>query len=245
MIQSEGEWLIPFCGRNASGMFTQNFLWRHRNVYVMDNHRAALWCWLQRIDPKQPYSLFHMDQHYDTLTSRMTTWLENLPADWSLGIEEYLSLTVKHRDIPQPLPLFRWDNYLSIFLAVFGQALEVARFATHDVGTAPSCAHINCRLWDVPSNLDFWLKESRAPWMFNLDLDYFFWHGDEDEPARRMVSERYISSIAKTIGAHLAGGTISVLTVALSPECCGGWEQSEQALEIALKPLGIEFRLPN
>lgn len=81
---SGGEWLVPFRGRNYSGAFTQNFLWKRQNVYVMDNHRAALWCWLQHIDPKQRYSLFHVDQHYDTLASRMTTWLDNLPADWGL-----------------------------------------------------------------------------------------------------------------------------------------------------------------
>lgn len=100
---SEGEWLVPFRGRNHSGAFTQNFLWKRQNVYVMDNHRAALWCWLQHIDPKQPYSLFHMDQHYDTLASRMTTWLDNLPPDWALGIDEYLERKVKYQDIPQPL----------------------------------------------------------------------------------------------------------------------------------------------
>jgi hypothetical protein len=213
-------------------------------VYVMDNHRAALWCWLQNIDPRQPYSLFHMDQHYDTLTSRMEAWLENLPVDWRLGIDDYLSRTVKHRDIPQPLPLFCWDNYLSIFLAVFGGALDTARFATHGAGTVPSCTRMDCDLWDVPFNLDYWLKESRAPWIFNLDLDYFFWHGDGDEPPQHMISEAYISNTMKTLSAHLTGGTIGVLTIALSPECCGGWEQSEQILDMVLKPLGIEFRLP-
>ncbi|WP_445219860.1 UPF0489 family protein [Bradyrhizobium sp. Pa8] len=152
---SEGEWLVPF--RGPSGAFTQNFLWKRQNVYVMDNHRAALWCWLQHINPKQPYSLFHMDQHYDTLASRMTTWLDNLPPDWGLRIDEYLARKVKHQDIPQPLPLFGWDNYLSIFLAVFESAMDTAYFATHGKGTTPKCTHMNCDLWHVPSNLDYWL----------------------------------------------------------------------------------------
>jgi hypothetical protein len=241
---SEGEWLVPFRGRNHSGAFTQNFLWKRQNVYVMDNHRAALWCWLQHVDPKQPYSLFHMDQHYDTLASRMTTWLENLPPDWGLGIDEYLARKVKHQDIPQPLPLVGWDNYLSIFLALFGNAMDAAYFATHGEGTTPNCTHMNCDLWDVPSNLDYWLNESHVPWIFNLDLDYFFWHGGDDEPPRCMMSEAYISNTMKTVGAHLSSGKISVLTIALSPEYCGGWEHSEAVLDIVLKPLGIEFALP-
>ncbi|MGY3149269.1 hypothetical protein ACVWYQ_006268 [Bradyrhizobium sp. USDA 3397] len=243
-MSETSEWLIPFRGRNPSSTFTQNFLWKQRNVYVMDNHRAALWCWLQHMDPTQPYSLFHMDQHYDTLASRMPTWLENLPTDWRLDIEAYLSHEVKYPDIPQPALLFRWDNYLSIFLAVFGSALETALFATHGKGTPPDCAHSNCDLWNVPANLDYWLSQSRAPWIFNLDLDYFFWHGTEDDACRRMLSKAYIGETMKTVRANLSSGKIGVLTIALSPEYCGGWEQSEEVLDTVLKPLGIEFVLP-
>jgi hypothetical protein len=48
-----GEWPVDFRGRNRSGPYNQNFLWRRDSVYVMDNHRAAFWCWLQRIDPRK------------------------------------------------------------------------------------------------------------------------------------------------------------------------------------------------
>ena len=58
-----GEWLVPFKGRNASGVYNRNFPWRSGTVYVMDNHRAAMWCWLQHVDPGQAHSLFHMDRH--------------------------------------------------------------------------------------------------------------------------------------------------------------------------------------
>lgn len=51
---TSGEWLVPFKGRCYSGHYEQNFLWRHGNVYVMDNHRTALWCWLQHVDPRRP-----------------------------------------------------------------------------------------------------------------------------------------------------------------------------------------------
>jgi hypothetical protein len=114
MMTDSGEWLVPFKGRNASGAFNQNFLWRTGNLYIMDNHRAALWCWLQHVNPKQHHSLFHIDRHYDALTSRLDTCLANLPADWSLGVDEYLARTVEHQDIIEPLPLFSWDNYLRI-----------------------------------------------------------------------------------------------------------------------------------
>ncbi|MGY4298862.1 hypothetical protein ACVWXN_006957 [Bradyrhizobium sp. i1.4.4] len=59
-----------------------------------------------------------------------------------------------------------------------------------------------------------------------------------------MLSKTYIDETMKTVGTYLSSGKISVLTIALSPEYCGGWEQSEEVLELVLKPLGIEFALP-
>jgi hypothetical protein len=52
MTMSRGKWLVPFRGRNASKVYNQNFLWRYESVYVMDNHRAAMWCWLRHINPE-------------------------------------------------------------------------------------------------------------------------------------------------------------------------------------------------
>jgi hypothetical protein len=242
--RSNGEWLVPFQGRNRSGAFRQNFLWRKENVYVMDNHRAALWCWLQHIDPKLPHSLLHIDQHYDALMSRLETWLAHLPENWDLGIDEYLSRTVKHRDIPEPLPLFGWDNYLSIYLALYKDSLRGCRFATHREGTKPDCEFMECEVWDLPLNLDFWLEDALKPWIVNLDLDYFFWQGGDDEQAQRMLSKSFINNVMKKASAKLADGTIGVLTIALSPEYCGGWKQSEEVLDFVLAPLGIPFSLP-
>ena len=81
----------------------------------MDNHRAAMWCWLRHVDPGQPHSLFHMDRHYDCL--RMDEWLENCPEDIRrLSINEYLSFDYAYNDFGRErrMQLFRWDNYLSI-----------------------------------------------------------------------------------------------------------------------------------
>ena len=48
------------------------------SVYAMDNHRAAMWCWLRQLI-RASHILFHMDRHYDCL--RMDEWLENCPED--------------------------------------------------------------------------------------------------------------------------------------------------------------------
>ena len=110
----KSNWLIPFKGRNHSGAYTQNFLWQQDSIYIMDNHRAALWCWLQHIKKDEKYSLFHIDRHYDTLNSRMKEWLGVLPDLTKLSINEYLEL--KYLCEGTEANIIRYDNYLSIFL---------------------------------------------------------------------------------------------------------------------------------
>jgi UPF0489 domain len=87
-VKPPDDWIVPFKGRNTSGFFEQNFLWKSGDVYVMDNHRAALWCWLQHIAPEKKHSIFHIDRHYDTL--KCDRWVPHLPTNWKMSIEEYL-----------------------------------------------------------------------------------------------------------------------------------------------------------
>jgi UPF0489 domain len=244
--EKTGEWLVPFKGRNHSGCFDQNFLWHSGNVYVMDNHRAALWCWLRHINPEQLHSLFHIDRHYDTLTSGMEDWLENLSPEWrELSIEDYLGHSYEH-DIG-PIELFRFDNYLSIHLEQFGTNLQARLFATHRDGEPPNLdvgSYDELELWKLPENLDYRIDPIAKPWIVNIDLDYFFCDARDAEQRQRLVSNEYVAAIFNAVRERLADGTVAVATIALSPETCGGWGPSEQALEVAMSALGIEFRLP-
>jgi UPF0489 domain len=133
---NSGEWLIPFKGRNDSGIYNQNFLWRHGSIYVMDNHRAALWCWLKELNLKAPHSFFHIDRHFDCLGSSANEWLAHLPPSWNLTIQEYLNHSYEDEEVGKSL-LFRWDNYVSIYLAVFKEAVRRCYFATHGDGAKP------------------------------------------------------------------------------------------------------------
>ena len=49
----EPEFILRFKGRRVSETYEQNFLWKFYSAYIMDNHRAALWCWLQHINLKR------------------------------------------------------------------------------------------------------------------------------------------------------------------------------------------------
>jgi hypothetical protein len=242
----DGEWLVPFKGRNSSAYWNLNFLWRYKNIYVMDNHRAALWCWLQHVDPSKAHALFHIDQHFDTLTSRMEAWLKRVPSSWNMSIDEYLGLFVEHADIPGKLPLFGWDNYLSIYLELFGSHLTSRNFATHNVGDKPILPIYEHAIWDVPQNLDYWLKPDYAPWIMNCDLDYFFCDDADDRPPQRFLSNAFIERCFDAISQKLDDGTIKVATIALTATdgLTGGWAPAEEVAKRALSRLGIDFVLP-
>jgi len=245
-VDTPGEWLVNFKGRNASGAYALNFLWKYSNVYVMDNHRAAMWCWMQHVDARRPHSLFHIDRHYDALQSQLNEWLAHMPSAWDLSINDYLTLTYKVPDFGDVVPLFGWGNYLSICLALFGKKIASCYFATHGDGDKPNCKRANhVNMWEVPSNLDYWLNEGPSPWIMNIDLDYFFCEGESDR-AQRMLADGYIDRCIDVVRQKMQDGTIAVTTIALTPtdNFTGGWEPSEALAVRVLSGLGIEFRLP-
>jgi len=112
---TKGEWLIPFQGRKWSGSLNINLLWRSGSTYIMDNHRAALWCWFQHLSQMQKYNLIHIDRHTDTLYSQIESWKEALPKNFtSTLLNTYLSY--EYEGASTRVPVIRWDNYLSLFL---------------------------------------------------------------------------------------------------------------------------------
>ena len=46
-----------------------NFVYKYKNIYIMDNHLAAGWAWLQELDIDKSYNFFHIDRHADLLNN--------------------------------------------------------------------------------------------------------------------------------------------------------------------------------
>lgn len=238
-----GEWIVPFKGRNRSGPANQNFLWSSGNAYIMDNHRAALWCWLQQIDRTETVDLLHIDQHYDTLYSRIDEWKSALPSLWDMPIDDYLALDYAS-DFGKS-PLIRWDNYLSLFLESYSENVCECVFATHRDGDLPKCKSMRqVEVWDLPGNIEYWLTQGQRRWVVNVDLDYFFC--DQEDKRKTMVSDEYIESLFRAIKRRLDAGGIAALTLCLTPdeEYTGGWKQAEQMCKKACSFLGLDFELP-
>jgi hypothetical protein len=68
----------------------------------------------------------------------------------------------------------------------------------------------------------------------------------EDDEGRipHILPDNFICELGKIIKKNLDEKRIKVLTIALSPECCGGWDESERILNLLTATLGITFNLP-
>lgn len=242
-----GIWHIPFTGRGISGHANQNFLWQDGPVYIMDNHRAAWWCWLRHLPAGKPIDVFHIDRHYDTLSANLPLWLETLPAQMrNVPIQSYLNYQTKVNGFTGFT--IRWDNYLSLFFEHEQANLGSVYFATHHDGDPPNLPKgkwNEVHPWELPGNLDCYLSAGNN-WLLNIDLDYFFCNMSSHD-CRRFLNKDYVKDMCAAIKKHLDSGHIKVLTICLTPDengFSGGWVSSEAICEEICGQLGVVFSLP-
>jgi len=73
-------------------------------------------------------------------------------------------------------PVFRWDNFLSIYFSVFGKHIAECYFATHDDGDKPNHTHVmKSEVESLPGNFDYWLKERDKPRIYGepfINIDH-------------------------------------------------------------------------
>lgn len=231
------EHLIPFRGKRYSGSINQNLLWRDGNIYLMDNHRAALWCWQQEIDLYHTqHSVLHIDRHTDCLGANLAAHLAAMPDLRGLSIEGYLGATVALQG--SNVPLFRWDNYLSIHLTSFGGRVSAVKSVDHGDGDAPQHSQtIRPRADEVPPNLLYWLQSGSNLWIVNVDLDYFFFEGavgpSGDPEWLPMFSDAFIDTVFQEIRKAMDQKLVGVVTLCLTPtNFTAGWDK---CLELSSK----------
>lgn len=197
----------------------------------MDNHRAALWCWQQEIDlATLKHSILHIDRHTDCLGANLDLHVRTMPILQRLSIEDYLNA---HVDMAHgPAALFRWDNYLSIHIAAFRSNLCQLISADHDDGDKPDHSSTRRPTPDeLPENILYWLKRAQAPWIVNVDLDYFFCTGPSNENGDEgewlpLFSDDYIEAVFAGIKAGLDAELVKAVTICLTPsDYTPGWQE--------------------
>jgi len=216
-----------------------NFLWNKDNIYVMDNHLAAGWAWLTSIDVKKKHTLFHIDRHYDLLDFPEVIKSEILDKGiliHELSLNDYLNL--KQPSTPKDYPLFRWDNYILNVHCAYPEIFEKTYFATQkEDNNSQEFVNKEIEFYDLLENISYWIESSTNDCIVNIDIDYFFSHTDCG--LIQTLTDDYISCLGRALKKNLP--KIKVLTICLSPECCGGWDIAKKKTLLIAKELNISF----
>lgn len=211
-----------------------NFLLRYPKAYVMDNHLAAGWGWLQELNPQKTYCLFHIDQHEDLCNGGDYSLYRHLRENPHVSIKDYTGLEFMSDHIKYKV--FRWDTYIKQVQRLFPNWFAKCYFSCPNI-VRDNSTNMSLNIcynptpFELYENIDYWVRQEQCDFIFNLDLDYFFNKG------MRIFSDDYIKSFAQDL--NKAMDKIAVLTIALSPECCGGWGNSIGVFNLLAEELNV------
>lgn len=230
--------LIAFRGENSSHAFHTNLLLKEKKNYLMDNHRMALWCWTQEIDVNKSYTIIHIDKHYDTLGNQVEVWAKEIKKDLKdMSVNEYDKLEYEVNAY-EMYPVFRWDNNMPLFQYLYPENVKEYLFFTQKNGTIwegmrNKITHYSA--FNLVNDFHDYFEDLKDNIIVNLDIDYFF-----NNSIKKFVifSDEAIQRIFRIIS-DIMRNQNNILTVALSPECCGGWKNSKDFINKFGPELGI------
>lgn len=180
------------------------FLWKHdsENIYLMDNHRCALWCWEDsaRQNTFSNHFLIHIDQH-DDLNIPATNAPTNVS---SFTISSYLNSKVSG------VHDYRWDNYILQYKVIHPNL----KYKMYTGAKFRNYSGLSADLHSLPP-----LNLASDFLAINLDLDLFF-----TANTKKIKTNGYNNMFAicyDCLKLYQKYRNNAVFTIALSPTCCG------------------------
>lgn len=232
--------LITLKNKNPSYAYNTNLLYQKDNIFLMDNHRMAAWCWANKLENNSKYTIVHIDKHYDTLGNQMEDWTSQLPSGIKgLDYNEYDKLEY-HKDKYEKYRVFRWDNYIPLFHYYHSESIIDYMFFTQKKGSIPENLQsliTHYSFFNLINDFPDYFKKYTDNLIINLDLDYFF---SNNPRYLQLFSDSIIQKIIQTIMTMMKNKD-NILTISISPECCGGWTKSLNFLDRYFKEYGIKI----
>ena len=238
------DYILPFKGRGSSSWDSINFVCRHEDVYIMDNHRAALWCWQQHLAPDEKHSIVHIDQHYDTRACGADVLDGRYHEIRDMSLQEYLNRP--HSSRANTIVAFDWDTYLSIHLKFQAQNISHLWLATWKQGAVgnwppPPATELDPR--SIPGTLPNSPPTERM--IINIDIDIqTMLDRNRTQEYTEALPDSKLAEIGDWVASMRASGRIAATTIALSPPCARGWEKSEESARVLIEAMGLTWRLP-
>ena len=216
----------------------------------MDNHLAAAWCWMQECGADTRYNFLHIDRHNDLGSNTPFDLYWHIKENQHLSLDEYKNLSWTNDGNQLQVKVFRWDNYITQCLYLFPKWFQNVAFSTRKplswsereklLGTeihslsATELFHFiddKINVDEDAEQLNESVGKPSLKWIINLDLDYFF--ESFDDRYFQIFTDDYVIALAKRL--RDVRDRIQVLTIALSPECCGNWGNALHALHVFME----------
>lgn len=162
-----------------------SFLYKIKDkpIYFMDNHGAALWCWVQEMEAGIKYNLIHIDRHYDTrhgdgLVEEKLNNINSSPIE-ELTIEEFLNRKITIDDSIQNI--MRYDDFLLLFIKKYKDNIGKVILANINSAGNPAddpsqtCNDIEIEKYESKEELLNSLEviSGLENLIIDIDLDYF------------------------------------------------------------------------
>ncbi len=220
--------------------FDQFFVWNDKNIYVMDNHRAALWCWLNRLNkiPSTNLKVLHIDNHPDMSPAGLHCACANNVEFSTLSLKEYLNLKhnpkEKHFHGEVNEQVFSYQNFLRFFIQKYPNIIDSSdvyitqyhwetkpiidpKFKRNlskyikDIDRSTDCSQSTARLYKTDL-IKLFEKDQNSKWIVDLDFDYFY--NEETNRLNIKLAKEVIQHIKEWYDKNKIIG----LTIAWSPE---------------------------
>lgn len=221
---------------------------RNENILLMDNHRVALKIWSDFASQHKEINFVHIDAHDDC----QVVSNEGVKKVASILHEDYSYL---YWDKNKNDTLITWDNIVNLFIRIYVERLHGVYFWKYqddDIGelgylvrekTSSGC---DINLLQPSYLLDICnILNEKHPIIVDIDIDYFFTEVVTGFGQKIMYSEEIIKLLFKIIKDSYVTNKNCLVTRALSPECCGGLDNSLQIFEIIKNVFGFNFSITN
>lgn len=232
------------------------FLWKSDNapIYIMDNHFAAAWCWMQERNTKEKFNYMHIDQHADLGVRGNSKDIAFMRTNPKMLLEDYLEstcsnpcgsyksfqcnnyITACHYLFPNwfntnlyyyTAPCIKGSKLGSGYKNFLGQRRE-ACFIIQDIKQLIEAKVFPSSELVIDENM------RKKKWIVNIDFD-FFWDKNEN----RILDDQFVYDLGLTIGNAMKN--IQIFTIALSPKWCGGWRNEIECSRTLLSnPMLVE-----